>query len=204
MGVMSEDARLRYLDEASKALTFASPVVSSFMNASRKTLTAVGTGTDAGTNDVCTGCAQSVFPGLTGDVLRSIKTKRTRQDRLSGNNNREQHVRCSMCGTENKVTRLGSTRSKHSARPESVRKLVHRELKHQSESAHQTPPVIASTPTATSTQQSTTIQPATTQTTTPARRKARGKNASLQALLANKKPDAPKKTYGDLMDFMKT
>jgi hypothetical protein len=37
------------------------------------------------------------------------------------------------------------------------------------------------------------------------RRKARGKNASLQALLANKKPEAPKKSgYGlDFMDFMK-
>jgi hypothetical protein len=38
-----------------------------------------------------------------------------------------------------------------------------------------------------------------------ARRKARNKNASLQALLANKKPEVPKSSgYGlDFMDFMK-
>ncbi|GAB7326026.1 hypothetical protein MBLNU13_g10062t2 [Cladosporium sp. NU13] len=47
--------------------------------------------------------------------------------------------------------------------------------------------------------------PEVTQAKRTARRKARGKNASLQALLASKKPEAPKPSgYGlDFMDFMK-
>jgi hypothetical protein len=47
--------------------------------------------------------------------------------------------------------------------------------------------------------------PEVTQAKPAVRRKARNKNVSLQALLASKKPEAPKASgYGlDFMDFMK-
>lgn len=198
MGTSSQDARLSYLDEASKALTFASPVISSFMNASRKTLTTAGAGADGRTNDMCSGCAQYLFPGLTGDIVKSTKTKRTRQDRLRSNTGSEQRIRCLRCGTENAVKRVKANRLEKTIHPAAVRKTIREMPTQQRQPVQQTLPANASTPAATTISQATTPQ-----ATTPARRKTRGKNASLQALLANKKPDAPKKGYGDLMDFMK-
>jgi hypothetical protein len=194
MGTTGENARLNYLQEASKALTFTSPVVSSFLNASRVNLIADNASTDATDGQYCSGCAQYLFPGLTGNMVKSTKSKRTRQDRISGNQDYEQRVRCSRCGTENTITRTTKTRSRKSANVPLTGKTSFEKAICQSQPARPTPSADAPSTTPT----------AAPQSTTPARRKSRGKNASLQALLANKKPEAPKKSYGDLMDFMKT
>lgn len=196
------DARLRFLEQASEALTVTAPTVSSYMRAAKREAASVYEKETTPLENVCDACGQMLFIGWSCEPLRSATHKQTRQKRISGKNSTTKCVQCSACGTENTIQhhkRQKTASSKpqkitHEVKPATV---VPTEQPIPAPLPEQTP-VAPPLPSKESTPEATQAKPT-------ARRKARGKNASLQALLANKKPDAPKTSgYGlDFMDFMK-
>jgi hypothetical protein len=187
MESLKQDARLRYLEGVSQKMMIVAPVVSSFMNAEKRPFNPDREG-QHNLNE-CSGCAQYLLPGVTCDMLKS-KTPRSRRDRLAGGPAAERRVRCGACGVE--IVRRRTTQRAGKSERINLPKHVTQSIQAPSLATAEPPSV----PIATLASQSSSL---------PNRRKARGKHASLQALLADKKPEAQKKAgYGDMMDFMKT
>jgi hypothetical protein len=196
------EARLRFLEQASETLAASAPTVSSFIRAS-KTEVAVSHDVEAPIpGDVCNACGQLLLVGWSCEVVRSGEHKQTRQQRIGGKTSTTNCVPCSACGTENVIQHHKRQKKDTSKLPKQVTEV---EPDTAVPAKRPTPtilpeqtPVPPSLPSKESTPEVTQAKPAV-------RRKARGKNASLQALLAAKKPEAPKSSgYGlDFMDFMK-
>jgi hypothetical protein len=196
------EARLRFLERASEALAVTAPTVSSFMRASKREAAFYHESEPTGSGDVCDGCGQLIAIGWSCETVRTGEHKQTRQQRISGKTTTTKCVQCSACGTENTIQHHKRRRTTASKPPSKV-KVVSPEIAVPAEQPLRTPlpeqtPVASPLPSKEQT-------PEITQAKPTIRRKARNKNASLQALLANKKPEAPKASgYGlDFMDFMK-
>lgn len=196
------EARLRFLEQASETLAVSAPTVSSFIRASRKETAALHEVETPTSGNICTSCGQLLLIGWSCEQVRSVKHRQTRQQRVSGKTSTTKCVQCSACGTENMTQRhkmqkkdapklLSKVRD---ARPETAVPAEQPTPAILPEQIHVPSPLPPKEPT-----------PEVTQAKPAVRRKARGKNASLQALLASKKPEAPKASgYGlDFMDFMK-
>ncbi|GAB7326025.1 hypothetical protein MBLNU13_g10062t1 [Cladosporium sp. NU13] len=196
------EARLRFLEQVSETLAVSAPTVSSFTRASKREV-AVSQGLETSNSGLaCNACCQLLLVGWSCEVVRSGQHKQTRQQRTSGKTSTTKCVQCSACGTENMVQHQKRLKKNDSKVPRSVK-----EVKPETAiPAKQPEPAILPEQTPVpSTLPSKEPTPEVTQAKRTARRKARGKNASLQALLASKKPEAPKPSgYGlDFMDFMK-
>jgi hypothetical protein len=196
------EARLRFLEKASETLAVSAPTVSSFIRASKRE---VAVSHDVETpipGNVCNGCGQSLLVGWSCEIVRSGEHKQTRQQRISGKTSITKRVQCSVCGTEN-------TLQHHQREKKETPKILKIATEVKSETAvpakQPTPTTLLEQTPVPSALQSKEPTPEVAQAKTAVRRKARGKNASLQALLAAKKPEAPKTSgYGlDFMDFMK-
>lgn len=192
MGVKDHDARLRFLESASEELRKA-PAVSSWLQHT-KTVAAAKAGTPTTTGDTCTGCSRLLLPGFSCDVLRA---PRKRKDRLSGKPV-ERRGRCHACGTVNELPAKALRRRKRPGQSDAVQSSKSLPNMKRSQSLPSKTPSQLPKPGPVPPQQAST----STQPPNPTKKRARGKNASLQALLANKKPDAPKKPGFDFMDFL--
>jgi hypothetical protein len=196
------EARLRFLEKASKALAVTAPTVSSFMGASKREAASYHEVESTASGNVCDGCGQLLLIGWSCETVRTGDHKQTRQQRISGKMSTTKCVQCSGCGTENTIQH-------HKRRKTIISKPLSKVKTASSEPAVPAKqpiptPLPEQTPAA-SPLPSKEQTPEITQAKPTVRRKARNKNASLQALLANKKPEAPKASgYGlDFMDFMK-
>ena len=196
------EARLRFLEQASETLAVSAPTVSSFIRASKREAAALHEAETYIPGNVCNACGQLLLVGWSCEVVRSGDLKQTRQQRISGKTSTTKCVQCSACGTENSIEH-------HRRRKVDASKALQKVKEVKPETA-----VPTKQPTPSISQEQTPVPstlPPKEPTTEVAlakptvRRKARGKNASLQALLASKKPEAPKPSgYGlDFMDFMK-
>jgi hypothetical protein len=197
-----EQARLRFLEQASETLAISAPIVSSHIRASKRDSSSLNEAGTAASGNVCVACGQLLLVGWSCESVRSVKPKQTRQQRISGHTSTVKCVQCSACGTETTI--------QHHRRP---KKPTPNPSKSVSEARTGTT-VLSERPTPTTISEETPVasplpskeqMPEVTQAKSTARRKARNKNASLQALLANKKPETPKASgFGlDFMDFMK-
>jgi len=198
------EARLRFLEQASEALTVSAPNVSSFIRASKREVAISHEVETPIPENVCNACGQLLLVGWSCEVVRSGKHRQTRQQRISGNTSITKCVQCSACGTENMIQHHKRQKKDALKLPSQIKEtkpetVVTAKQPTPAIITEQTPvpsPLPSKEPTPT---------PEVTQAKPTVRRKARGKNASLQALLASKKPEAPKPSgYGlDFMDFMK-
>jgi len=196
------EARLRFLEQASETLAVSAPTVSSFIRASKREAAALHEVETSTTKNVCNACGQLLLVGWSCEVIRSGEHRQTRQQRISGKTSTTKCVQCSACGTEisiehHKRRKVDTSRASKQAKEVESETASPTKQPTPAISQEQTPvpsPLPLKEPT-----------PEITQAKPPVRRKARGKNASLQALLASKKPEAPKPSgYGlDFMDFMK-
>lgn len=195
------DARLRFLEQASETLSVTAPAVSSHLRTSRREA-ALSYGVESETSgNVCSACGRELLLVWSCEPLRCASHKQTRQQRISGDGRVTRCVECSTCGTENliKVQKRAKPQTAKASYPVQKRNpssALPKET-HVPEPQPDPVPVLPSPPAKEQT-------PDATQPKPTARRKARGKNASLQALLANKK-EAPRSSgFGlDFMDFMK-
>jgi hypothetical protein len=196
------EARLRFLEQASDALAVTAPTVSSFMRASKREAASYHELEPTGSGNVCSACGQLLLIGWSCETVRTGEHKQTRQQRISGKTSTTKHVQCSACGTEN-MLQHHKRRKRIISKPLSKLKMASPEAAVPAERPVPTP-LPEQTPAA-SPLPSKEETPEIAQAKPTVRRKARNKNASLQALLANKKPEAPKDAgYGlDFMDFMK-
>jgi RNase P subunit RPR2 len=198
------DARLRFLEQASETLAVGAPNVSSYIRASKKEVAALSEVEIPTPDNVCDGCGQLLLVGWSCEPVRTAKHRQTRQQRISGNTLSTKCVQCSACGTENMIKH--HKRQKKDASKPHVPVQV-KEVKHNTAAPanNPTPAILAEQTPVPSPLPSKEQTPEVTQAKPAVRRKARSKNASLQALLASKKPEAPKASgYGlDFMDFMK-
>lgn len=201
MALAGSEARMHFLSQAADVLAVSAPTVSSYIRATKRSADpSQDLETTAFEND-CNTCGQALLVGWSCEPVRSAEHKQTRQQRMSGNDTTTKCVRCSACGTQSMIHQKKKPKITKSAKPsqttEVSARLPARKKNDTSTSIPDPVPVPVSTP-----KEKTPDPP---QAKPAARRKARGKNASLQALLANKKPEAPKTSgYGlDFMDFMK-
>lgn len=199
------EARLRFLEQASETLAVSAPTVSSFIRASKREVVISHEVETPISGNTCNACGQLLLVGWSCEVVRSGKHRQTRQQRISGKTSTNKCVQCSACGTENTI--------QHQKRQKKdTPKLLPKQITEVKPEAA----VPAKQPTPAITTEQTPVPsppplppkeptPEVTQAKPAVRRKNRGKNASLQALLAAKKPEAPKPSgYGlDFMDFMK-
>lgn len=196
------EARLRFLKQASETLAVSAPTVSSLIRASKREAAALHEVEASHSGNVCNACGRLLLDGWSCEVIRSSEHRQTRQQRISGKALTTKCVQCSACGTENTI--------QHQKR----RKVDASKASGQTSEARSETAMPAKQPTPAISQEQTPVPshlpskeptPEVTQAKPAPRRKARGKNASLQALLASKKPEAPKSSgYGlDFMDFMK-
>jgi hypothetical protein len=196
------EARLRFLEQASETLAVSAPTVASFIRASKREAATLHEAETSSPGNICNACGQLLLVGWSCEVVRSREHRQTRQQRISGATSTTKCVQCSACGTENSIEH-------HRRRKVDASKVLKQAKEVKPETAvpaKQPTPAISQEPTPVpSTQPSKEPTPEVTQAKPAVRRKARGKNASLQALLASKKPEAPKPSgYGlDFMDFMK-
>ena len=198
------EARLRFLERASETLAVSAPTVSSFIQASKREAAALHEVETSPPGNVCNACGQLLLIGWSCEVVRSGKHRQTRQQRISGKTSTTKCVQCSACGTENMIQH-------HKRRKTEPQQFLKQAKETKPETTTTVPakqPAPAVLPEQTPVQSplpSKESTPEVTQAKPAMRRKARGKNASLQALLAAKKPEAPKPSgYGlDFMDFMK-
>lgn len=194
-----QNARLRFLEQASELLTVSSPPTSSFLRATKRDAAALQE-VETDDQNVCKACSRVLIIGWSCESVRSREHRQTRQQRLGAGSTTTKCVKCLACGTENTIALQKRSKT----------------MKRETAGIKQSKPTVAlptttqekkptSTPAPSSTPPSKEQTPETTQAKPAARRKARGKHASLQALLANKKPEAPKNSgFGlDFMDFMK-
>lgn len=196
------EARLRFLEQASEALAVTAPTVSSFMRASKREAASYHEVEPTGTGNVCDACSQPLLIGWSCETVRTGEHKQTRQQRISGKTSTTKCVQCSACGAENTI-KHHKRRKTNTSKPLGKVKVASPEIAEPAKQPIPTPlpeqtPVASPLPSKEQT-------PEITQAKPTVRRKARNKNASLQALLANKRPEAPKTSdYGlDFMDFMK-
>jgi hypothetical protein len=196
------EARLRFLEKASEAMAVTAPTVSSFMRASKREAASYHEIESTGSGNVCSACGQLLLIGWSCETVRTGEHKQTRQQRISGKTTTTKCVQCSACGTENTFQHHKRRRPTASKPPSKV-KVASPETAVLAEQP--IPTTLPEQTPAASPLRSKEQTPEITQAKPTVRRKARNKNASLQALLANKKPDAPKASgYGlDFMDFMK-
>lgn len=196
------DARLRFLEQASEALAVTSPTVSSLIRATKREAASLQGLETAAPENTCSACSQSLILSWSCEPIRTIEHRQTRQQRISGNASTTKCVKCSACGTENTIQHQKRKRTN-----EPKLSITTRDAKRKiTISVEQPTPVSLPEPTPVPSPTLSKEQtPEAVSTKPTARRKARGKNATLQALLANKKPEAPKSSgFGlDFMDFMK-
>lgn len=196
------EARLRFLEQASETLAVSAPTVSSFIRVSKKEVAVSHEMETPIPGNVCNACGQLLLVGWSCEVVRSGKHRQTRQQRTSGKTLTTKCVQCSACGNENTIQHRKLQKKDTSKLPKPMT-----EVKPETAVPARQPtpailpeltPVPSPLPSKEPTSEVTQAKPAV-------RRKNRGKNASLQALLASKKPEAPKSSgYGlDFMDFMK-
>lgn len=199
------DTRLRFLAKASDTLAVSSPSVSAYIRAATRDWSQLPrTETEYPYND-CTACARHLLVGWSCEPVKTPEHRQTRKDRISAARIITKCVKCSACGTENII--------QHARRPKTARPKPLAPRKHpglailsKAEAKANRAPTPVTQPTQEVTPPLSKGQtPEPTQAKAPGRRKARGKNSSLQALLANKKPEAPQSSgFGlDFMDFMK-
>jgi len=199
MAAERHDARLRFLEDASAAM-FASPAVSSWLQHTR-TVVSMESGRPTRSQLDCSGCSRLMLPGYSCDVL---KIPRTRKDRLGGKP-KARRCRCTACGTVNDLPAEKARPIRQpAARSRSIEKIEARGPSSQSIPAQPSTSVVRSTPHTTTEPSLPQAFQAPTQASGPSKKRGRGKNSSLQALLANKKPESPKKTGFDFMDFLKS
>jgi hypothetical protein len=201
MATAGSEARLRFLSQAADALAVTAPTVSSYIRASKRNADPSQDLETETHENVCNACGRALLLGWSCEPVRSAEHRKTRHQRISGKDTTTKCVKCSACGTESmihqkkkpKVTKAAN--SLHDAQASTG--LPARKKNGTSAPLPDQVPMPVPTP-----EEKTPDPP---QAKPAARRKARGKNASLQAMLANKKPEAPKKSgYGlDFMDFMK-
>jgi ferredoxin len=197
------DARLRFLEQASETLAVSAPTVSSFIRASKREVATLNEVEIRTSEDLCDGCGQVLLVGWSCEPVRSAKHQQTRQQRISGKTSTTKYVQCSACGTECMI-RHHKRQKKDLTEPHVPQvKDVKPEIAVPAE--RPTPAILQDNTPVPSPLPSKEPTPEVTQSKPAVRRKARNKNASLQALLASKKPEAPKASgYGlDFMDFMK-
>jgi len=205
MASAASEARTRFLSQAADALAVTAPTVSSYIRASKRSVDpSQDLGTD-GLGNVCNACGQALLIGWSCEPVRSAEHRQTRQQRMSGDDTTIKCVKCSACGTESIINQKKRIKvTKPTTPSQSTKASIGLPARKKSSTTTQVPdPDPDPVPVQIPTPKENTPEPP--QAKSAARRKARGKNASLQALLANKKPDAPKSSgYGlDFMDFMK-
>lgn len=198
MTAESHAARLSFLEKASAAL-LAIPTVSSWLER-EKTVALHETGRLVHTNLKCTGCSRLLLLGYSCDVLNS---PRTRKDRLNGNP-AIKRCKCNACGATNSIPAKNARRHRRPATR------FHRTEKMKVEGSSSNPTISQRSTAAKQSPPHTTNEPplsldhqAPSRPSTSSKKRGRGKNTSLQALLANKKPEAPKKAGFDFTDFLK-
>jgi hypothetical protein len=194
---------MRFLDHAADALAITAPTVSSYIRSTkRKEASSQGVEAENHESD-CNACGRTLLVGWSCEPVRSAEHRQTRQQRMSGNETTTKCVRCSACGTESMIHQKKKPKITKSSKPsqatEASAGLPARKKNDTSAPLPEPDPVPMQVPTPKE------KTPEPPQAKPAARRKARNKNASLQALLANKKPEAAKSSgYGlDFMDFMK-
>jgi hypothetical protein len=192
---------MRFLDQAADALAVTAPTVSSYIRSTKRNAASSQDGETEGLENVCNACGQTLLIGWSCEPVRSAKHRQTRRQRICGNDTTTKCVKCSTCGTESMVHQKKKPKITKSAHPSQATEASARLPARKKPSAPLPDP--DPVPVQVPTPKEKTPEPP--QAKPAARRKARGKNASLQALLANKKPEAPKSSgYGlDFMDFMK-
>lgn len=194
---------MKFLDQASGALTFASPTVSSFLRATRRD--ALVTKDTSAQGNFCNACGQMLLLGWSCEPVRSIEHRQTRQQRINGVKTAKKRVRCSACGTEDSIQHHKRAKAKIIQRPSQLKENLSKDTGPKLSDIHKPIPDPAPAPVAVTSASSKEQTPEPTQAKPTARRKGRGKNSSLQAMLANKKTETPKGSgFGlDFMDFMK-
>lgn len=199
MAVESHDARLRFLHEATAALV-ASPTVSSWLQHERN-LTVHEDDKSTSPSFACTGCSQTMLPGYSCEMQ---KAPRTRKDRLDGMPVAKS-CRCNACGTINALPTKklrSAAQPVGQARPRSSAQVY--ALSSQPKVLQRLASVEPSLLQSEAKSSSSRAVPPLTQPPSSNKKRGRGKNASLQALLANKKPEPPKKAGFDFIDFLKS
>jgi hypothetical protein len=192
---------MRFLGQAADALAITAPTVSSYIRATKRSTEPSQDVETTAYENVCNACGQILLVGWSCEPVRSAEHRQTRQQRMSGNDTITKCVRCSACGTESMIRQKKRPKMTKSANPPQTTEAP---VGLPARKKNDTPaPLPDPVPIPVPTPKDKTPDPP--QAKPAARRKARGKNASLQALLANKKPEAPKSSgYGlDFMDFMK-
>ena len=192
---------MRFLDQAADVLAVTAPTVSSYIRSTKRNADPSQDLETESHENVCNACGQTLLIGWSCEQVRTCEHRQTRQQRMSGNDTTTKCVKCSACGTESMMHQKKKPKTTKSSTPlqatKSTAGLPARKKNDTTAPLPDPVPMPAPTP------KEKTPEPP--QAKPAARRKARGKNASLQALLANKKPEAPKSSgYGlDFMDFMK-
>ena len=203
MAIAGSEARMRFLGQAADALAVTAPTVSSYIRATKRSVDPSQATETTAFENVCNACGQALLVGWSCEPVRSAEHRQTRQQRLSGNDTTTRCVKCSACGTESIIhqkKRMKMAKSAKLSQPTEVPVGLPARKKNNISTP---PPEPEPVPMQVPTPKENTPEPP--QAKPAARRKARNKNASLQALLANKKPEVPKSSgYGlDFMDFMK-
>lgn len=197
-------ARLRYLGQASEVLAVPSPTVSSYLRATKRDATVLQGLEETTPESICKACSRTLLVGWSCEPVRSKDYRQSRQQRLSSATTVTKCVKCLACGTENTIQhRKRSKTMRRSNKQINDPEPTAASLTSKKEQKSTPTPDQAPTPAPAPPQKEQT--PDTTRAKPTACRKARGKHASLQALVANKKPEAPKNSgLGlDFMDFMK-
>lgn len=183
------------------------PTVASYLQTTKRdAASSYGVETNTLENS-CSACGRALLLGWSCEPLRSVDHRQTRQQRISGNATATKCVKCSACGAENTIrhekrARARNSKASNRVAQEGKPRPAAPAPSHVPVSLPEpTPSSITSPPPPAKEQTLETAQPKPT-----VRRKARRKNASLQALLANKKQQEVPKSSGfglDFMDFMK-
>lgn len=181
-------ANLKHLDEASHLLSVASPAVSRYLQSIRKDSTSEnGIGEQFESTSSCNACGNIMIPGWSCfDVERSPSNssrpnrKRTRKGQSRTKDTKSIAMKCSSCNSINQ-SRFSKPATKQPTRP-----LLPTPAPEQSHTVVQEKQIDSPAPIGT-------------------KKRARGKKAGLEAMLAKSKADQPKsKGSGlDIMDFMK-
>jgi len=201
MAIAGSEARLRFLSQAADTLALTAPTVSSYIRASKRDADPSQDLDTESHENVCNTCGRALLLGWSCEPVRSAEHRQTRQQRMSGSDTTTKCVKCSACGTETMIHQKKRSKITKSANPPQATKASNGLPARKKNDTSAPLPDQVTMPVPTPEEKT----PDPPQAKPAARRKARGKNASLQALLANKKPEAPKKSgYGlDFMDFMK-
>lgn len=185
------DARLRYLENASKALYGPSPAISAHLQTVRQSIITEGDdeASPQSIERICTACGHTFILGRTCEDATKTSEKRTREDRLTQRHSSVKIVqfRCHKCGrkSEVEIPRPARQRGK--------------------QMLPQVPATTTTLPTGNKSISSLTA-PLAPSAEQPPRKRPRNKKTSLQSILANQKTaeSSPTKGFGlDLMDLMR-